>query len=129
MAILVKNEGSTARDFCMLERNFLAHIKLGVLLALLAFSILLHTRLMEEEEPDVDQNQPKARIAMASLQIAGALASIAAGYYGYHSGSKDLLAMRAFLGNEKPQLTIVTAISGIVLVTCIVVFVSDVALV
>lgn len=45
----------------MLERNFLAHIKLGVLLALLAFSILLHTRLMEEEEPDVDQNQPKAR--------------------------------------------------------------------
>lgn len=29
----------------------------------------------------------------------------------------------------RPQLTIVTAISGIVLVTCIVVFVSDVALV
>jgi hypothetical protein len=83
----------------MLERNFLSHLKLGLLLALLSFSILLHTNLVEEE-PD-DDSTLKSRTIIAAVQIVAALAAIGAGYWEYASGCKDLIAMRAFLVNEK----------------------------
>ncbi|KAK0446817.1 hypothetical protein EV421DRAFT_1901658 [Armillaria borealis] len=42
----IENSGSTARDFCMLERNMLAHIKLALLLSVLSSSLILQARLV-----------------------------------------------------------------------------------
>src|SRR6266403_1074497 len=41
MPTLLENQGSTARDHCMLERNFLSHARLGLFLLLLSSSVLL----------------------------------------------------------------------------------------
>ena len=45
----IVNTGSTARDWCMLERNILSHIKLDLLLSLLS---LLRARLSGSDDDD-----------------------------------------------------------------------------
>ena len=91
----VSNSGSNCRDFCMLERNILSHLRLAFLLSLLSSSILLKTRLVP---PNNSENyDSNAGIPLASIQLVAALAAIAAGCWEYYSGCKDLRNMRAFL--------------------------------
>lgn len=93
---MIQNNGSTARDFCMLERNLLSHLKLALLLSLLSSSVLLRARLVPDpgDEPEVGES---AGIPLAGVQVAASLAAIAAGAWEYHSGYRDLRNMRAFL--------------------------------
>lgn len=93
---MVKNTGSNARDFCMLERNLLSHLKLALLLSLLSSSMLLRARLVPDAG-GAPESQSKDGIPLAVVQIAASIAAIVAGAWEYHSGYKDLRSMRAFL--------------------------------
>ena len=96
MPTLIQNHGSTARDYCMLERNFLSHAKLGLLLMLLSSSVLLKARI---PGPDLPKDHPNhgLGIPLASIETAAALILIGAGCWEYDSGIRDLRARRAFL--------------------------------
>lgn len=95
---LVENNGSAARDFCMLERNILSHLKLALLLSLLSSSMLLHARLVPDpnDERPIPTGDSKA-IGIGSVHLAAAVAVIGAGCWEFHSGIRDLRDMRAFL--------------------------------
>ncbi|KAL0953775.1 hypothetical protein HGRIS_004959 [Hohenbuehelia grisea] len=130
---LLENVGSTARDFCMLERNVLSHLKLALLLGLLSSSVLLRARLVPEPSSDLpgagrDGGQwsgSNKGIALASVHVAAALAVVAAGCWEYHSGFRDLRDMRAFLVSAKPHFAVMTVISAIVCVTCVILLVDE----
>lgn len=96
MPTLIENHGSTARDYCMLERNFLSHAKLGLLLMLLSSSVLLRARIPGPDRPK-DHEDHGLGIPMASIAAAAALIVIGAGCWEYESGIRDMRARRAFL--------------------------------
>ncbi|KAJ7334111.1 hypothetical protein DFH08DRAFT_1083555 [Mycena albidolilacea] len=116
---MIQNSGSTARDFCMLERNLLSHLKLALLLSLLSSSVLLRARLVQEDKP-TDLSGTKG-VVVASLQFAAALAAIMAGAWEYKCGYSDLRNMHAFLVAVKPHLGLMTLVSAVVFLTCIIV--------
>ncbi|KAJ7091351.1 hypothetical protein B0H15DRAFT_778064, partial [Mycena belliarum] len=110
---------SPARDFCMLERNLLSHLKLALLLSLLSSSVLLRARLVPEDNP---APMPRTTgIVVASLQFAAALAAIAAGVWEYYCGYRDICNMHAFLVAVKPHLAIMSLVAAVVFLTCIIV--------
>jgi hypothetical protein len=96
---LIENRGSSARDYCMLERNFLSHAKLGLLLILLASSVLLKARLPGPDQPKGHEKHPNCGlgIPLASAEAAAAFIIIGAGWWEYNSGFRDMRARRAFL--------------------------------
>jgi hypothetical protein len=98
---LVENTGSTARDFCMLERNILSHVRLALLLALLSSSVLLRARLVPDDNPEYPPPSSSPDLPMAAVQFAASIAAIAAGIWQYQSGYRDLLNLRAFLVSTK----------------------------
>ncbi|KAF4564792.1 hypothetical protein EYR40_010963 [Pleurotus pulmonarius] len=123
---LVENNGSTARDFCMLERNILSHLKLALLLSLLSSSMLLHARLV----PDPTDEGPSPTgdsksIGIGSVHLAAAVAVIGAGCWEFHSGIRDLRDMRAFLVATKPHLAVMSVIAAIVFTTCVILLVDE----
>lgn len=96
MPTLIENNGSTARDYCMFERNFLSHAKLALLLTLISSSVLLHARLDSPTNPE-EHGHDKLGIPLASLEIIAAFAVIGSGLWEYESGIRDMRIRRAFL--------------------------------
>ena len=96
MSLSVEVVSSNVRDFCMLERNFLSHFKLALLLMLLSSSALLGTRLSGPSNSE-KETVAKDGLPVGIIQVLAALATIAAAIWEYHSGVKDLLRVRAFL--------------------------------
>lgn len=88
-------EGSSPRDFCMLERNFLSHVRLALLLALFASAVLLEVRLplnssdKEDEDHRSDGNRADV-VSLASVGIGAAVLVILAGYGEYELGFRDI---------------------------------------
>jgi hypothetical protein len=99
MPTLLENQGSTARDHCMLERNFLSHARLGLFLMLLSSSVLLKARLPGPDRPKDHEEHPYygLGIPLAAVQVIAALIVIGAGCWEYESGIRDMYARRAFL--------------------------------
>jgi len=83
----------------MLERNFLSHAKLGLLLMLLASSVLLRARLPGPDRPKDHEQHPNhgLGIPLASIEVAAALIVIGVGCWEYESGIRDMRVRRAFL--------------------------------
>ena len=83
----------------MLERNFLSHARLGLVLMLLTSSVLLKARLPGPDRPKDHEDHPNhgLGIPLASIQVAAALIVIGAGCWEYESGIRDMYARRAFL--------------------------------
>ncbi|KAF8074966.1 hypothetical protein FPV67DRAFT_1559576 [Lyophyllum atratum] len=117
---IVPNTGSAARDFCMLERNLLSHLKLALLLSLLSSSLLLRARLVPDPTDDSSKIEEKADLPLAGVQIAASLATIVAGVWEYQSGCRDLRDMRAFLVGVNPHLAIMSVVVVAIFATCIV---------
>jgi len=88
--------GSTVRDFCMLERNFLSHIKLILLLLLMFASTLLEIRLPGPSGTRESESLGSFSLPLAILQFIAALLTIAAAFWEYHTGLDDLMKLRAF---------------------------------
>ncbi|KAJ7765425.1 hypothetical protein DFH07DRAFT_810534 [Mycena maculata] len=118
---MVENAGSTARDFCMLERNLLSHLKLALLLSLLSSSVLLRARLVPDPSDKPSELSGATGIAVASLQFVAALAAIVAGVYEYYSGYQDIRRMHAFLVAVKSHLALISVVAAVVFLTCIIV--------
>jgi 6-phosphogluconate dehydrogenase len=98
---LVENAGSVARDFCMLERNILSHLKLALLLSLLSSSLLLQTRLIPGRE---EEHDAISEIPLACVQFLAAIAAICAGLWEYYNGYRDFRKMKALLTADKSVL-------------------------
>lgn len=94
----VDNVGSQARDFCMLERNLLSHIKLALLLALLSWSVLLRARLVPEQPEDEGDS---GGIPLSAVEFGAALTCVAAGSWEYYQGYWDLRTSTPFLRATK----------------------------
>ncbi|GLB41824.1 hypothetical protein LshimejAT787_1004240 [Lyophyllum shimeji] len=116
----VENTGSAARDFCMLERNLLSHLKLALLLSLLSSSLILRARLVPDPTDHSSEIESKASLPLASVQLAAALVTIVAGYWEYESGCRDLRSMTAFLVGVKPHLALMSVVVAAIFATCIV---------
>ena len=84
--LVLDNTGSTARDFVMLERNMLSHLKLALLLSVLSTSILLQSRLVPDDSPGAEP--ARFGVPIASLLFAGTLLAIVAGTWEYYHGFK-----------------------------------------
>ena len=99
MPTLLENQGSTARDHCMLERNFLSHARLGLFLMLLSSSVLLKARLPGPDRPKDHEEHPNygLGVPLATIQVIAALIVIGGGCWSYESGIRDMHARRAFL--------------------------------
>lgn len=99
MTLVIQNTGSTARDFCFLERNFLSHLKLALLFSVLSSSLILHARLV----PDSDENAKDSNVSLplAGLQFAASLLAILGGLWEYMHGFHDLINIQAFLTGTK----------------------------
>lgn len=109
MPKLCDNTGSAARDFAMLERNLLSHIRLATLLLLLASSLLLNARIptsspsapSDPSDPNDPDQAPGGRSAgrtsLASLQLVAALTALGVGVWEYRRGYKDMQDMKGFL--------------------------------
>ncbi|KIK61718.1 hypothetical protein GYMLUDRAFT_243401 [Collybiopsis luxurians FD-317 M1] len=117
-SLVVQNTGSTARDFCFLERNALSHLKLALLFSVLSSSLILHVRLV----PDAGENSKgsSVNLPLASLEFAAAILAILGGLYEYLNGFRDLMHTRAFLAGTKSHLAIMVVIVAIILVTCVI---------
>ena len=101
-----ENTGSAARDFAMLERNLLSHVRLAMLLLLLSSSLVLNARLPSPSEPTGGTPHPAGRIPLASLQLVGALVAIGAGTWEYRRGYRDMREMKGFLTASKYALAL-----------------------
>jgi hypothetical protein len=133
------NSASTARDFCMLERNILSHLKLALLLSLLSSSLLLQARLV----PSTDNQNDPSSIPLATLLFVAAIACISIGLWEYFRGFRDMRMTRAFLSTPKfvyfvvlprftyrlsiirPHFIVMGAVSGAIFGTCIVLLVQE----
>ncbi|KAF8555996.1 hypothetical protein OG21DRAFT_771363 [Imleria badia] len=122
MPLSLEVVGSNVRDFCMLERNFLSHLKLVLLLILLSSSALLGIRLPGPSSSD-EGTLGKASLPVAIIQLLAAFATIAAAIWEYQSGVKGLLGVRAFLAVTRVHFPLM------VLVTVMIVAISVIYLV
>ncbi|KAJ3999799.1 hypothetical protein F5050DRAFT_1564256 [Lentinula boryana] len=116
--LVIKNTGSTARDFCFLERNILSHLKLALLFSILSSSLILHARLV----PDSNEKTTGSKLTtpLSGLEFSASLLVIVGGLWEYFNGYRDLLDMRAFLAGTKPHLAVMVVVVAIILVTCVI---------
>ncbi|EKM50019.1 uncharacterized protein PHACADRAFT_105539 [Phanerochaete carnosa HHB-10118-sp] len=124
MPQLCENTGSAARDFAMLERNLLSHLRLAALLLLLAASILLNARLPSSSDPSGDTPHSSGRIPLASIEVAAAVVAIGAGIWEYRRGYQEMQDMKGFLTAVKPHFYVMSAVAVVVFTTCII-LISD----
>ncbi|EMD39146.1 hypothetical protein CERSUDRAFT_81908 [Gelatoporia subvermispora B] len=116
----LENTGSAARDFAMLERNLLSHVRLAILLSLLASSLLLHARLPDPSSPSSgDTPNVIGNIPVAAIAVITALAAIGAGLWEYWRGYKDMREMRGFLVATKSHFLIMSLVALVVFATCL----------
>ncbi|KAI0046211.1 hypothetical protein FA95DRAFT_1494325 [Auriscalpium vulgare] len=119
MPTVLENVGSAARDFCMLERNFLSHVRLGLLLLLLSCSVLLKVRIPGPDTVDSIEHNTLGT-TLASVEVATAFVVIFAGLWEYESGFRDMRGRRAFLVFSAPHMIIMVFISAVIFTTCLV---------
>ncbi|KAG2157782.1 uncharacterized protein EDB93DRAFT_1124583 [Suillus bovinus] len=112
--------GSNVRDFCMLERNFLTHIKLVLLLLLMFASALLGIRLPGPPGTRESESLGSFGLPLAILQFIAALLTIAAAFWEYRIGLDDLMKVRAFFAVNRLHYIIMAAVTFIILATCMV---------
>ena len=91
MSELVENVGSTARDWCMLERNILSHLRLSLLLSLLSAAILFDA-VSKSSGPLTLVDLYLVFVLMGSAAII-----FIAGLYEYWLGDRSLKNRRTFL--------------------------------
>ncbi|KAI0820308.1 hypothetical protein BC628DRAFT_1413221 [Trametes gibbosa] len=119
--------GSAGRDFAMLERNLLSHLRLAVLLSLLSASLLLHARLPTPSDPGSAQTPPSTTgLVIAIIEVIAAVAAIAAGTWEYWQGYADMCAQRGFLRASQTHLAVLSIVGIVVFATCLMLISTDV---
>ncbi|KAI0717981.1 hypothetical protein C8T65DRAFT_571207 [Cerioporus squamosus] len=120
MPVLQEIRVSEGRDYAMLERNLLSHIRLAVLLSLLSASLLLDARLPTPSEPG-SAHTPRSTmgLAIAVIEVGAALVTVAAGVWEYWQGYADMKAQRGFLRASQTHLAILSILGIIVFAICL----------
>lgn len=123
---LYENTGSTARDYLMLERNLLTHLKLALLLSIVAASVILKAKLVPSTE-DASQTEGERPqwLALASFEFAAALFTIGAALWQYYDASDDMRTARPFMESSRVHTAIMTGVVVVIFTTCIVYLAVD----
>uniref|UniRef100_D8Q195 Protein NO VEIN C-terminal domain-containing protein n=1 Tax=Schizophyllum commune (strain H4-8 / FGSC 9210) TaxID=578458 RepID=D8Q195_SCHCM len=99
---LYENTGSTARDYLMLERNLLTHLKLALLLSVVASSVLLKAKIVPSEGNGSSEGGRRSGwLALASFEFAAALFTIGAAVWQYFDASEDMRRARPFMESSR----------------------------
>ncbi|KAG8798408.1 hypothetical protein FRB91_008115 [Serendipita sp. 411] len=117
--VLVDNVGSEARDFCAIERTYLSHMRLGVLLSLLSASLLLNARLPDPKGHSAQATVPGYSIPLASLYFVASLCGLAAGIHNYERLWKGLKDGAAFVQSSRKHTAVMSSISLLIMATII----------
>ncbi|KZT27916.1 hypothetical protein NEOLEDRAFT_1060146 [Neolentinus lepideus HHB14362 ss-1] len=125
MPLTIENSGSTARDFCMLERNLLSHFRLAILLSLISSSILLRTRLSINDRAEDEASPGRGVLPVGALEAVTALLAIGAGLWEYQSSSIDMRNQRAFIDVAGPHFALMTIVASAVLTACVVLLADE----
>jgi len=117
----VDNIGSEARDFCAIERTYLSHIRLGLVLALLSTSILLNARLPgpNGDNDSIGGGNQLQGLRFGSLYFVAALATLFGGLINYDKLWSGMQTGRAFVQSPKFYTVILTLVSGLIVATVI----------
>ncbi|KAI0031438.1 hypothetical protein K488DRAFT_52057 [Vararia minispora EC-137] len=112
--------GSSPRDFCMLERNFLSHARLALLFVLFSSAVLLQIRLplTSDNNPEEPMNG-SVTYALASMATAAAACVIAAGYSEYELGFQDVRKLRPTYKSSKLHFVLMVLMVVTVFGACI----------
>ncbi|KAL1747604.1 hypothetical protein HDZ31DRAFT_61081 [Schizophyllum fasciatum] len=123
-----ENTGSTARDYLMLERNLLTHLKLALLLSIVASSVILKAKLVPSVAADGAQTGGRKPewMALASFEFAAALLTIGAAVWQYFDASNDMRDARPFMESSRVHTAIMTGVVAVIFTTCIVYLAVDV---
>jgi len=81
----------------MLERNFLAHVRLSLLLSLLSSAIHYEFACRAWTPPKDHQPSIPRQLFLSSLEFAAAMLVIAVGVWQYASSARDMRRMQAVL--------------------------------
>ncbi|KIM21732.1 hypothetical protein M408DRAFT_47848, partial [Serendipita vermifera MAFF 305830] len=98
--ISVDNVGSEARDFCAIERTYLSHIRLGLLLSLLSAAILLNARLPDPTTESNPSIHPYT-ITLGSLYFVASILGLGAALFNYEKLWKGLKDGAAFVQSSR----------------------------
>jgi len=120
--VYVDNMASEARDFCTIERTYLSHLRLGLVLGLLSASILLNARLPashDDEDPASGRSQLRG-LGFGSVYLAAAVAVFFGGLLNYDKLWSDMKSGRALVQSPRFYTVVLTLISALILATVIV---------
>ncbi|KAI0765654.1 hypothetical protein BD413DRAFT_164224 [Trametes elegans] len=121
-----ENVVSEGRDFAMLERNLLSHLRLAVLLSLLSSSLILNARLPTPSDPGSAHTPASTTgLAVAIIEVAAAIAAIAAGVWEYWQGYADMRAKRGFLRASQTHLAVLSIVGLVVFATCLMLIANE----
>ena len=83
-----------------IERNYLSHVRLGLLLSLLSSAVLLSARLSTGNGPYPDETDVPhaAAIPLGSLYFAASVATIFVGWWCYDESRAELIMGKGFIG-------------------------------
>ncbi|KAI6094369.1 hypothetical protein EDD16DRAFT_1686184 [Pisolithus croceorrhizus] len=96
--------GSTVRDFCMLERNYLSHFKLVLLLCCFCVPrCWVAAYLLHQSDENSHASMGGVRLPVATLLYIAALLTITAA---------SLLKVRAFLVGTRVHLFLMSVVSN-----------------
>ena len=141
---LHENTGSTARDYLMLERNLLTHLKLALLLSIVASSVLLKAKIVPSGgDGSQEGGRRSGWLALASFEFVAALFTIGAAVWQYFDASEDMRRARPFMessrynraysffpqvltGVQRVHTAIMTGVVAVIFTTCIVYLAVDI---
>lgn len=85
-----------------MERTYLSHVRLALVLLALSASLMFHSQLPRTggRIPPQDRITDVAGIPLASLYVASALVTLAAGFAWYEHGAKGLKTRKAFIEGD-----------------------------
>ncbi|KDQ12327.1 hypothetical protein BOTBODRAFT_34614 [Botryobasidium botryosum FD-172 SS1] len=116
----VENKGSTARDYCAIERTLLTYLRLGLLLSLLSSSLLLHARIPNPEGETEVHSDRKLGVPFGSVYFVAAIAALLVGWWKYEDSSRGLREGRGFIEGSQSTIieTVIALIVMLVIGTC-----------
>ncbi|CAE6420682.1 unnamed protein product [Rhizoctonia solani] len=120
----VPNTGSTARDYCTIERTLLSFSRLGLVLFVLSASLLLKARLPGPEDNN-DETGGEAALPLASVFLVASILAIISGWMGYESDLRGLREERAFVGGYKFTEIVVVLVAMLLFATCLLLLKAD----
>ncbi|GAA5892858.1 hypothetical protein JCM8208_004106 [Rhodotorula glutinis] len=122
-SVLVPNNGSTARDYCARERNFLSMVKMSTTLALVSAALLI--RFQFGEEVSMPRFERYAQTPLGILFFVACLVTLAAGTFTFYTTSSGYEHRQAFVYAGKSTDAALVCVTVLVFTTCVVLLVAN----